>query len=663
MQTRIVRILVFSLLISAPLFATTRRWVATGDGAVGPWTDGSLWNPAGVPEPGDDLLLDVPGNYSCNTNASFQPRTLVVGGGSGTRAVEVSAGTTLTTLISTKFNFNADITVNGTLDGGGSVTVNQGGMVRMKSGSMLAGPGEFLANADSTFILDDCSIAQRPVRMAGSAFLNGLATMSQGASITNVGTAILTGGITRGDSSTMSFANQGTLTVQGSNVPVGIDLTNSGTVAVQSGTLDLSTSTYKQTGGSTTIAPGASLAAPVDLSGGTLIGSGTVTGDVSNGATIALATPVTFAAMQINGNYTQTPSGKLEIKIGSLTAFDRLLISGIANLAGQVSITFVQGYVPAIGAEFPIMTFGARNGDFSLYGGTDLGDIELAPVYTPGGLSLVAQAKQNCPEGKLCLNEGRFEVSLSATDPRTGDTGAGQSVRQNDIFGYFSIPELTQDPSNPEVFVKVLDGRPVNGKFWVFYGSLTDFELTLTVLDTATQTSASYTKPGGETCGEYDTEALGKAASFAIVSASELRTELHALRLGARPLPLDELAPAPEVGCVTTESSLCLLSSRFAVTLEARDQRTGQTATGRTIPRNDLFGYFTLPELTGNPDNVEVFVKVLDGRAVNGKFWVFFGGLTDLEYTLTVRDAETSAEKVYVKEAGSACGQFDVNAF
>jgi hypothetical protein len=49
------------------------------------------------------------------------------------------------------------------------------------------------------------------------------------------------------------------------------------------------------------------------------------------------------------------------------------------------------------------------------------------------------------------------------------------------------------------------------------------------------------------------------------------------------------------------------------------------------------------------PDNVELLVKVLDGRGVNGHFWVFYASLTDLEYTLRVRDTVTGDEREYVK--------------
>ena len=48
-----------------------------------------------------------------------------------------------------------------------------------------------------------------------------------------------------------------------------------------------------------------------------------------------------------------------------------------------------------------------------------------------------------------------------------------------------------------------------------------------------------------------------------------------------------------------------------------------------------------------NPNNVELVLKVLDGRAVNGFFWLFYAALTDLEYWITVTDTQTGATKTY----------------
>jgi photosystem II stability/assembly factor-like uncharacterized protein len=101
----------------------------------------------------------------------------------------------------------------------------------------------------------------------------------------------------------------------------------------------------------------------------------------------------------------------------------------------------------------------------------------------------------------------------------------------------------------------------------------------------------------------------------------------------------------------------------FTVTLDATDQRTGRTGAGVATQVNDLWGYFSIPAITNNPNNPEVFVKMLDGTAINGRYWFFYGGLTDLDYTLTVTDATTGAEKMYTKPAGSECGGSDTAAF
>jgi hypothetical protein len=52
--------------------------------------------------------------------------------------------------------------------------------------------------------------------------------------------------------------------------------------------------------------------------------------------------------------------------------------------------------------------------------------------------------------------------------------------------------------------------------------------------------------------------------------------------------------------------------------------------------------------------NVEMVVKVVDGRAFNNKFWVFAGGLTNVDVTLTVTDTETGTVNTYRNLANTA---------
>ncbi|MBI2212064.1 MAG: trypsin-like peptidase domain-containing protein [Acidobacteria bacterium] len=123
------------------------------------------------------------------------------------------------------------------------------------------------------------------------------------------------------------------------------------------------------------------------------------------------------------------------------------------------------------------------------------------------------------------------------------------------------------------------------------------------------------------------------------------------------------LAPPDVEPCVPGTANLCLLDTRFRVTVSARDARTGERTSGIALAENDMFGYFSLPAITGQAGNPEIFVKMLDARNLSGRFWVFYGGLTDLEFTLTVTDTATGAVKSYTKPAGSYCGDADTQAF
>ncbi len=54
---------------------------------------------------------------------------------------------------------------------------------------------------------------------------------------------------------------------------------------------------------------------------------------------------------------------------------------------------------------------------------------------------------------------------------------------------------------------------------------------------------------------------------------------------------------------------------------------------------------------------------MIDARAIGSGFWIFYAGLTDLEYTITVTDMTNGKTKRYSKAPGSACGGFDTSAF
>jgi PKD repeat protein len=101
----------------------------------------------------------------------------------------------------------------------------------------------------------------------------------------------------------------------------------------------------------------------------------------------------------------------------------------------------------------------------------------------------------------------------------------------------------------------------------------------------------------------------------------------------------------------------------FDLTLSARDPRTGNTGDGTVIGQNDVYGYFSIPSVSGNAGNPEVIVKMVDATAIGQNYWVFYGCMTDLEYTLRVKENATGAVKTYTKDVGKPCGQFDTSGF
>ena len=239
----------------------------------------------------------------------------------------------------------------------------------------------------------------------------------------------------------------------------------------------------------------------------------------------------------------------------------------------------------------------------------------------------------------LCLNGGRFKVEIAWRD-FTGLEGKGQAVPLTSDSGYFWF----FNEANVEVILKVLDGRGVNGHHWVFYGALSSVEYTIIVTDSQTGEIRRYFNPSGQLASVADTKAFPSGA--ADVTAPILG-EVEALP-----------APAAASGCTPAATRLCLNGGRFAVEASWRDFQ-GNVGVGKALSLAGDTGSFWF----FNQENVEVVLKVLDGRPVNGKFWVFYGALSSVEYTLTVTDTQTGAVKVYKNPSGQLASVADTSAF
>ncbi len=264
------------------------------------------------------------------------------------------------------------------------------------------------------------------------------------------------------------------------------------------------------------------------------------------------------------------------------------------------------------------------------------GELSLAArLATPSEIGIVtATARTQVGDpAVLRLLGGRFTVRVDWKDGPDATSDSGFQVPYSDNTGFFWF----FDQSNIELVVKILDGGPINGNFWFFHGGLSDVEYDITVTDLETGAERTYHNPPGEICGQGDTSAFPGADG------------LLALEPGA----VDRSPSLKTGGCTEGPESLCLNDGRFRVDVELSD------GMGQAITGTDNTGYFWF----FNEENLELAVKVLDGRQINGKFWVFYGALSDVEYTITVTDTETGVVREYRNPQGEICGGADTQAF
>jgi predicted outer membrane repeat protein len=292
--------------------------------------------------------------------------------------------------------------------------------------------------------------------------------------------------------------------------------------------------------------------------------------------------------------------------------------------------------------SLPILAY-AWSGGFATLNGLPLsqheGLIEGAP---PASYTLVVdgvtvdtvilQGSGCTADPTLCLANDRFQLQVSWERP-TGERGAGHPVALSGDTGYFWF----FDPANVELVVKVLDGRALNQRFWVFYGALSNVKYTLTVTDTVTGAVKVYVNPQNRLASLADTAAF--AGTGDVPPAPPVISP---------PLP-------PAGGCAAGPAELCL-GNRFRVSVAWKTSTGKGVGTARPLTGDTgTFWFF-------NPENVELVVKVLDGRALNNQFWAFYGALSDVEYTLTVTDTQTGRKKTYFNRQGTLASVADTSA-
>ena len=103
---------------------------------------------------------------------------------------------------------------------------------------------------------------------------------------------------------------------------------------------------------------------------------------------------------------------------------------------------------------------------------------------------------------------------------------------------------------------------------------------------------------------------------------------------------------------------LCLGNGRFKVEV-LWTGAPGLPAAGQAATLTGDTGTFWFAD----PQKIDLLLKVLDARAANGRFWVFFGGLSDDEYSIKVTDTLTGRKRIYLNPRGDLASGGDTRGF
>ncbi|HEX6085334.1 MAG TPA: fibronectin type III domain-containing protein [Thermoanaerobaculia bacterium] len=119
--------------------------------------------------------------------------------------------------------------------------------------------------------------------------------------------------------------------------------------------------------------------------------------------------------------------------------------------------------------------------------------------------------------------------------------------------------------------------------------------------------------------------------------------------------------------CTPSATVVCLLNNRFQVTVDyvnpfsTPPNQPGTFLAARLLegvqnPDTALFGF-------SSAQAVEVVVRLQDARPFAPRFDVYFGGMTDVGYTVRVTDSTTGMTRLYSNQAGRVGGGVDRASF
>jgi fibronectin-binding autotransporter adhesin len=306
---------------------------ALGTGVV-TFNGGTLQAGANDLDMANAVAVNSPGGTVDNNGNSFTLSGPIADGtGSGGLSF-TGAGTTILT--------GANTYTGGTTINGSTLAIGAGGSLAATGPVTLVGLG-------ATFDISGAGSSQTIGALSGVA-----------GSDVDIGTNSLIFGDASNTVFTGGFTGAGNLVKQGGGLVTlnGNASAFAGTITIDDGTLEVGD----------TADPSAVLGGDVAVaSGGTLRGHGTIDGNVTNDGVVFPGGSI--GVLTVNGNFTQTSGGTLNIEITPSTVagtgFDQLQVTGSASLAGALAVQVDNGTY-SVGSQYDILhAAGGVSGSFN----------------------------------------------------------------------------------------------------------------------------------------------------------------------------------------------------------------------------------------------------------------------------------------------------------
>jgi hypothetical protein len=286
----------------------------------------------------------------------------------------------------------------------GNIIANQKTPLVISPGATLGftNTGKLIANKGSVLNIAGLFNNFSGTTLMGGTYLVTGTLEFQNSVVTNAGSITLTGAtaqILNSFTNTSALANLaansalGSLSLQGGQVlATTTNFSNAGKTIVGAGSGFSVGGSYTQTGG-TTIVDGALMApAGLTLQKGSLLGKGAIAAAVTSSASVTAGdSSAKPATLTVTGSYTQNSSGTLNISIGGTAAgtYGQVAVSNGVSLGGTLVIKRINGFVPAIGNTFNIVTGSAVSGQFTTVKGLSINSGEHFEIsYTANAVKL-----------------------------------------------------------------------------------------------------------------------------------------------------------------------------------------------------------------------------------------------------------------------------------